>query len=494
MRTPSLHEFRIRSATLKPFGATIAPTPPLSLTPALQPGVLPTDGGPKPFQRFPMMSLFQRLLSILVALAGLAIPMHSFAESMLLHRATVHTISGQVFAPGDVLIRDGKIEAVADHLDSKADVVVDLQGQHLYPGLIALDTALGLSEISGVRATLDTTETGDFVPDVQSWIAVNPDSELIPVARANGITFVEPAPQGSIVAGQSGLIVLNGWTTEQMAFKTPAALHLYWPTMDLNLTPKQEFKDKTKWKSIEDQARERTFKLNSLDEFFADARAYAQARDVAGKNGTPGPLLNPSWEAMRPFVCGKLPVVVHAEEIRQIKAAVAWAATNHVSMILAGGRDAWMAADLLASQNIAVIYESVFTQPARESESYDVHFAAPAVLQKAGVKVVIGLGADPFQAGMLRNLPYAAAQAVAFGLPPEEALRAVTLYPAQLLGVADRLGAIEPGKDATFFSSNGDILDLRSNVKHLWIAGKEIALDTRHTRLYQKYKNRPKGK
>jgi imidazolonepropionase-like amidohydrolase len=423
----------------------------------------------------------------------------ALAETILLKDAIVHTVSGKTLSPGWVLIQDGKIQGVIDAsgpVDFKyptSTVVVDLKNLHLYPGLIALNTALGLSEISGVRSTRDTTEVGDYVPDVQSWIAVNPDSELIPVARANGITHIQPAPQGGIVAGQSGLVVLDGWTMEQMAYKKPVALHLYWPSMELDTTSKDKFKDKSKWKSPEDQAKERQNKLKQLEDFFDEARAYAQARQVAGKNGAAEPALNPSWEAMLPFVRGELPIMIHAGEVRQIKAAVKWAESNKYKMILAGASDAWSVAELLATKKIPVVYEDTFAQPARDFESYDVHYKAPELLRKAGVTFAFGMGSTTFDAALIKNLPYSAAQAVGFGLPREDALKALTLVPAQMLGVADRLGSIEPGKDATLFASDGEILDIRASVKRMWIAGKEINLDTRHTRLYQKYKNRPQG-
>ena len=424
--------------------------------------------------------------------------MNAVAETILLEHAIVHTVSGKTISAGSVLIQDGKIKGVFDdslptRIIYPSDTTkVDLKGQHLYPGIIALNTALGLSEISGVRSTRDASEVGDYVPDVQSWIAVNPDSELLPVARANGITHIEPAPQSGIVAGQSGLVALDGWTMEQMTYKKPTALHVHWPSMELDTTPKEKFKDKAKWKSPEDQAKERQKKLKELEDFFDEARAYANAREVAKKNKDGKFEVIPSWDAMMPFVRGDLPLMVHANELRQIKAAVKWAGTNHFKIIIAGGRDAWMAADLLATNKIPVVYDNTFTQAARDFQSYDVHFQAPGILQKAGVLLAFSLGADTFNAALVKNLPYEAAQAVAFGLPADEAIKALTLNPAQILGVADRLGSIEPGKDATLFSCDGEIMDLRAPVKHVWISGKEMSLESRHTRLYQKYKSRPK--
>lgn len=417
------------------------------------------------------------------------------AETLLLAGATIHPVSGPAIASGDVLVQDGKIKGVFDaSLPTRALIPtdakrVDLKGLHLYPGLIALNTGMGLVEIEAVRSTRDSTEVGEFTPDVRSWLAVNPDSELLPVARVNGVAYFEPAPEGGMVAGQSGLVALTGWTTEQMAFKKPMALHVYWPAAGLDTTSKERARNKEKWKSPDEQDKERREKVKSLDDFFQEARAYAKARDAA-KDGA-GFARVPAWEVMLPAVRGEVPLVVHADDARQIRAAVKWAETNQFKIILAEARDAWKVASLLASNQVPVIYNHTFTQPPTDADAYDVQFAAPGVLTKAGVKVVMSLSS--YRASLVKNLPYEAAQAVAFGWPADEALKAITLYPAQLAGVADRLGSIEPDKLATLFACDGDILDLRTNVKHAWIAGQEVSLETRHTKLYEKYRSRPKA-
>ena len=245
---------------------------------------------------------------------------------------------------------------------------------------------------------------------------------------------------------------------------------------------------------MEEQAKERRAKIRATEDFFEEARAYAKAKESAAKGASPAPDGIPAWEAMLPYVRGELPIMVHADEVRQIQAAVNWAATNHYKIILAGGRDAWMAADLLASIKVPVVYAHTFTQPVRDTEPYDAHFRAAEVLRKAGVRVAFSIGADSFSAPLVKNLPYSAAQSVAFGLPEAEALKGLTLYPAQLAGVADRLGSIEAGKEATLFAADGDVLDLRAHVTRMWLAGKEVSLENRHTRLYEKYKNRPRAK
>lgn len=406
------------------------------------------------------------------------------AERVLLRGATVHTVSGQTFSPGDVLIHGKKIIEVAATIDPKDAQTIDLKGQHLYPGLIAANTTLGLVEISGVAATRDTAEVGQFTPDVQSWIAVNPDSELIPVARANGITHAHPVPSGGIVPGLSGVVALAGWTTEEMTIRKPVALHLSWPSMNLDTRAREEVRDRAGWKSLEDQAKDRRARLKDIDEFFSQAKAYAKAR---GEKATV-----PAWEAMLPLVRGEIPVMIRADDARQIKAAVKWADTNGFYAVIVGGHEAAEAAELLASKKIPVVFDNLFEFPGSDTKSYDMQFKTPAILHRAGAKVIFSEGGR-FAASMARNLPYAAAQAVAFGLPAAEALKGITLYPAQVLGVDERLGSIDAGKEASLFVADGDILDVRSQVKRMWIAGQEVPLSTRHTRLYEKYRGRPVG-
>ena len=219
----------------------------------------------------------------------------------------MHTVSGDTLSPGQVLLKDGKIAAVGESVPADGAETIELAGQHLYPGMIALNTVVGLTEIEGVRATQDAAEVGEYTPDVESWIAVNPDSELIPVTRANGVAYFEPVPQGGIVSGQSGLMAVDGWTTEQMAIKKPIALHLFWPSMELDTTPKEKARGKTKPKSLDEQAKERRTKLQATADFFEEAKAYAKAKDAAAKGGAPAPERIPAWEAMLPYVRGELP-------------------------------------------------------------------------------------------------------------------------------------------------------------------------------------------
>jgi imidazolonepropionase-like amidohydrolase len=425
----------------------------------------------------------------LVSVLGM-IGFQANAASLLLTNGILHTVSGASMTNASLLVRDGKIAAIGTNLAQAADTTINLGGKQVFPGLISPTTILGLQEIDSVRATRDTTEVGAFTPDVFSWVAVNPDSELIPVARANGYTHVQPVPLGGLIAGQSAVVQLAGWTIEDMAIRRAAGLHVYWPSFHLDLTPKERFTGRGKWKPLKDQVKEREERLKQLDDFFTEAQAYAKAREADADKAGFKPV--PAWDAMLPVLRGEVSLFIHADELQQIESAVAWAMKRRMKMVLAGGRDAWRVAALLGDNKIPVAYEHVFTQPVRDTDAYDTQFAAPAVLARAGVKVSFTDGSERFGASNVRNVPYAAAQAVAFGLPHNEAIKGLTLYPAEMLGVSDRLGSLEAGKDATFFVADGDILDLRANLVRMWIGGREVSLESRHTRLYERYRSRPR--
>ena len=410
------------------------------------------------------------------------------AERLLLRPAVVHTVSGASLTNGSVLIEGDKIVAVGIAVPVDGAKVIELPGQQLFPGLIAPLTTLGLMEIDAVRASIDTRESGQFHPEVQSWVAVNPDSALIPVARANGVTHAVPVPQGGIVAGQSALVALDGWTVEQMTQKRSLAMHLYWPSAALDTTPKELAGDPKSWKSLEDQAKERRKKLQEIDTFFTEAAAYQKGRT----NGSP---IVPSWEAMLPLLRGQIPLVIHANDLREIRAALKWTEGKPFRVVLAEARDAALASDELAKRRIPVIFQATFVRP-DDGQSYDALFGAAGQLHKAGVSVSIAFKDPTFndEASFVRNAPYAAAHAMAYGLPRDEALRSITLNPAKAYGLADRLGSIEPGKEATFIAVDGDILDVRAKVLRIWIAGREVGTGSKHTLLYERYKARPKAK
>lgn len=408
----------------------------------------------------------------------------------LLRGTTVHTVSGKVIENGEVLVVDGVIQEVGTDLDAPVQSEIDLTGMHLYPGLISAASPLGLLEIGAVRASRDYSEVGTYTPDIEAWLAVNPDSELIPVARAGGVAYSLVVPRGGIVAGQSGLIQLDGWGMEAMAFAKPVALHLYWPSARLNTRSKERMSDPKKWKSADDQHKDRLKKIEEITEFFADARSYQKAKTNSKNNHEF--IETPAWEAMLPYVHGKRPVFVHADDLRQIKAAINWASTNQVKIVICGGEDAWRAPELLKTNNVPVIYEHTLERPSRDTDAHDQPFKTPAQLQQAGVEFALTLGMGRFSASIARDLSHAAAHASRYGLADEDAIRAITLTPARILGVANRIGSIEKGKLASMIATDGPLLDIRTNVKRMWIAGQEVNLESRHTRLYERYRKRPK--
>jgi imidazolonepropionase-like amidohydrolase len=408
----------------------------------------------------------------------------------LLKGATVHTGTGEVIKSGQVLVVDGVIRDVGTNINAVLHKEIDLTGLHLYPGLISASSPLGLLEIGAVRATRDTTEVGSYTPDVKSWLAINPDSELIPVARSGGVAYSLAVPAGGIVAGQSGLIQLAGWGMEEMAFAKPVALHVNWPGMGLRLAPKTRLKDPKGWKSPADQDKARKRKITELTDFFKDARAYQRARNNSDENF----VTVPAWDAMLPYLKREKPLFVHADDLRQIKSAIIWSRTNQLKIVICGGRDSWMVADQLATNGIPVVYEHVLERPARDTDSFDQAYAAPAVLIKAGVETAISLGRGRFSASMARNLSHAAAHAARHGLTTEQAIQAITRAPAKILGVEDKVGIIVKGGIATLIATDGPLLDVRSSVRQMWIAGISVSLENRQTRLYRRYQQRPKLK
>ncbi len=365
----------------------------------------------------------------------------------------------------------------------QSDGVVLRFGKHVYPGLITANTKLGLVEINAVRSTRDMEEIGDIKPNIRSEVSINPDSELLPVTRANGITLAHTIPGGGLISGTSAVIMLDGWTWESMTLKAPAGLNINWPFMDVR-------HGRFIKKSEEEQLKSRDENLKKIKTAFAEARAYMQAKEAETKKGVPYHDTDLRWDAMISVLKKKVPVLIHAHGIRQIQAAIDWAIDEDLKIILLAGQDSRLAIDLLKEHDIPVIYEGTLATPSRRWEPYDTPFTAPLKLYEAGVKFCISGSGNSFEAPHERNLPYHAAMAAAYGLPREEALKSVTLYPAQILGIDDKVGSIEVGKDATLIVTDGDPLEIMTQVEHEYIQGRKVDLNSRHTQLYEKYKTK----
>jgi imidazolonepropionase-like amidohydrolase len=406
------------------------------------------------------------------------------ADVVALRGGIVHPVSRPEIHGATVLLDGDRIVAVGREIAVPAAArVVDVSGLHVYPSLIDANTVLGLTEIGSVRGTVDTQETGDVNPNARVEVAINPDSEILPVTRAGGVLVACTAPRGGLIAGTSALIRLEGWTHEDMTVVAPVGLVVNWPDMG---APRRR-RGEGGATGDEDAARNRDARLQLLRDTFADARAYAKAHAAAGVAGIPAHDRDPRWEAMLPVLRGELPVFVVANHLEQIRAALAWSANEDLRIVLVSGADAARAAEEIAARTIPVVLTGTYALPSRRWEPYDTPFTVAAKLHAAGVRFCFSTG----EAANVRNLPFHAGYAVAYGLPPEAALRALTQDAATILGAGDRLGTLDAGKEATLIVADGDILDIRTHVVRAFIAGRELDLGNRHQRLYERYRARP---
>lgn len=424
--------------------------------------------------------------ALAAALALAAAP--ALAETVVLAGATIHPVSGPAIEGGSVVIRDGRIAAVGTSVPHDPSArTIDLSGKHLYPGFISANSVLGLTEVSSVEGTNDFRETGSTNPDIRAEAQVNPESELLPVALANGITSALIVNRGGAISGTSALMHLTGWTREDMTIRSPVGLHVQWP----NMTPVHAFFER---RTNEQQAAARDSAIDNIRKAFDDARAYWTARGAEGQSGVPRHDRDVKWDAMGRALRGEIPVMFHASALNQIRAVLRFADEEKLpKVVLVGGDDAWRVAAELKAKDIPVITGATLEMPRHRFDPYDEAYTVPARLQRAGVRYCISDGGSPFNAMNARNLPYHAAMAAAFGLPRDEALKSVTLYPAQILGVADRLGSIEPGKIADLIVTDGDPLEIATHIEQVWVAGKPVSLENRQTRLFSKYDARPRG-
>ena len=426
------------------------------------------------------------------ALLLLILPVSLFAadDSFLLRGATVHTMAGTEIENGSVLVRAGKIVGVGKNLAAPKDTkVIDGKGLQVYPGMIDAATEVGLVEVNSIRETADTTEIGRFNPQLVALTAVNPSSQHITVTRANGITTVATMPQGQLIAGQVSLIHLDGWTTEEMGVSPKAALHLRMPVVRVGgpPAPREEPPGSGAPSSDTFTGAKQNFEkqMAELNEFFESARRYQQAKEAHA----PGFQVDLKLEAMIPVLEQREPILVTAIREREIRDALAFADKQKVKIILCNAPEAYKVVKEIKEHNVPVILGPTLALPLDEDDPYDRAYTTPAELQKAGIRFAIGTFSGTANLSS-RNLPYQAAQAVAFGLPHEEALKAITKNAAEIWGVADRIGTIEEGKWADLLVTDGDPLEAKTQVKLLFIQGKPVDLDNRQKQLYEKYRTR----
>lgn len=413
----------------------------------------------------------------LIAYGGSEIPGRVVTGPIAITGGTVHTVTSGTMRNGTVVFTNGSITAVGELVDvPEGATVIDARGKHVYPGFIGAQTTLGLNEIGAVRATRDAAEVGRFNPNVRAETAYDPDSDIIPTVRSNGILIANVSPEGGLISGLCSVMRLDGWTREDIAIEPRCALVVNWPSMSVS----------TSWwekRSPEEQRKDQQKQLDEIRRIFEGARAYAVMDDA----GLDTAKRNLRLEAMRSVFDGSLPVIFGAQSRQQILAVLDFIKEFGINGIVAGGAEAGTVAELLKQQNVPVILDRVHRLPGRAEDGYDDPYTLPARLQAAGIRFCIN---EPGY-WSVRSLPFEAGTAIAYGLQPEAALAAITIAPAHILGIADRYGSIDVGKSATLFISDGDALDVRSNkVTHAWIDGRPVDLDNRHKRLSKKYRSR----
>ncbi len=409
-------------------------------------------------------------------------------DTFVIRNADVYPVTSPVIHGASVLVENGKITGVGTKVVApKTARMIEGKGLRVYPGLIDSSTQLGLSEISGIRETVDIAELGVYMPQLRTLVAVNPESEHFPVVRANGITTAMTFPSSNngnrigspdrqVISGQAALIHLDGWTWEDMEVKRSAAMHLIFPFI-------LRARGVNGNEGFAQAKRNYDREIEQLSAFFDQCRQYQHAKAAA----RPDFRINLRYEAMIPVLEGELPVAVSAERERAIHDALEFADKQKIRIVLMEPRELGKLAPEIKAKNIPVVLGPTLEVPLTEDDPYDSAFTLPSELYKAGIKFAFGTFGNEF----VRDLPYSAAVAVNFGLPYEEALKAITINAAEIWGVANQIGSIEIGKSADLMVTSGDPLETPTQVKHLFIKGKEVDLTNKQTRLYEKYLNRP---
>ncbi len=430
------------------------------------------------------MTAFLCSVSVVVATRVVAqnstAPSPPLTELTCISNVTVHTLdaAGTVVTDAALVVgTDGRIRAIVSAQQAPLDDVlgIDGGGLHLWPGFVSTATTLGLIEVQQVRATDDRTETGSFHPEVEAWVAINPDSDLLGVARSNGVLTALVFPQGGRVSGTASTIRLNGWDTHDLVVRPDAGVVVRWPATEP--TTRRGMRAAT-----DDQAKRIERELSEVKEFFASARDYLRASDAGVSR-----VQDLRFERLRPVFAGSAPLYLDATSSGQVAGAVSWAIGEGLKPIVVGGEGAYEQAELLKAHDVPVIVMGVHRVPQWTHEPYDSCYTLPARLAQKGVRFAIATNDEPSND---RNLPHHAATAVAYGLPYDQAVAAITRDAATIAGVGDQLGSLEPGKRATMILCGADPLDVRSPIAKAWIDGRELDLSNRQTRMRDKYQRK----
>ena len=431
-----------------------------------------------------MIKIIFTLFLFSLGISNDQIPGEDQKRPIILKGGILHTVSTDIFEGYDILFSKGKIVRIEKNIMASPETdVYDVFGKHIIPGYIAPITRIGLVEIGLVKQTRDFAERGSFNPNVKANVSYNPDSDLIPITRSNGVLVVNSVPAGGRISGQSSVMILDGWTWEQATLKHPSGLHINWPSMRINYGANVKKSEKQQKEEIQKSIRD-------LDHMVRDVRAYFQRIKQRSRIAGERQKSDLRLESMIPFVVEKKKIFIHADEARQIKSAVEWAKKNDLKIIIVGGSDSWRLTDLLVKNNIPVVIDQVEKIPTRRFEPIHLPYKLPFLLKQAGVQfclnTIIGYPHD----GNIRNLPNEAMRAAAYGLDKSEALRSITLSTAEILGVDDMIGSLDIGKDATFFISETPPMEMNPKILMAFIQGKEVDLNNHQKMLYKKYQEK----
>ena len=402
-------------------------------------------------------------------------------ETIALTNATIHVGNGQVINNGTVIFKDGKITEVSTNAPTLpiaiGTKVIDCMGKHIYPGLILSASQLGLIEVNSNRATVDGTEIGEMNPSIRSLVAYNTDSKVINTLRTNGILLANVIPAGGIISGSSSVVQLDAWTWEDAAYKTDVAIHFRMPSLLNRTRGRGGFGGQ---QPPADPVKTGLEQIEKVKAFFREAKAYLA--ETKHEN------TNLKFEAVKNLFDKKQKLFIHCNIVKEMLLAVDFAKEFGFDVVLVGAVDSWQIADMLKENNIAVILNQLHDLPTMIDDDIDQPFKTPAMLQKAGVLFCIN---DDDANSRYRNLPFNAGTASAYGLSKEEALSAITLNAATILGIADKTGSIETGKDANIVVSEGDILDMRTNIiTQAFIQGRQVNLNNKQKQLAEKYETK----
>ena len=430
-----------------------------------------------------MKTIFNSLITLLLVSTSLVgqdniYPAKEQQGPILIKNGAVHVGNGQVLDNTSILIENGKIKDIGNlPVPPNNATIVDAKGKHVYPGLILANSALGLIEVSSIRATSDVTEIGEYNPSIRSLVAYNTDSKVINTLKTNGITHANIVPQGGVISGSSSVVQLDAWNWEDAAYASDNAIHINMPNLYARPNPYAEFLG-LRQTSGQDLIKKSLEEIESIKQFFREAKAYGE---------DPSPIKkNLKLEAVQGLFSKKQKLFIHCNVVREIIAAIDFKTEFGFDIVLVGASECIQVADHLKKHNIPVILNQMHVLPTLADDAVDQPYQLPAQLQKAGVLFAIN-DEDGQHRG--KNLPFNAGTAAAYGLTKEEALAAITINAAKILGIADRTGSIEKGKEANIVISEGDILDMRTSLISLvMIEGRVVSLTDKHKQLYERYK------